>query len=117
MFGIILDFRSVRDQKFIVTHAAFDAATPVAEKPAGKKSRSSKRVPSAAKAPGAADKRFGTAGLRERRSAVLSVPSVLVPRTRNYLINPLHPSARRIKIVGLTDFTFDPGLLRGTGRG
>jgi RES domain-containing protein len=63
-----------------------------------------------------ADKRFGTAWLREQRSAVLSVPSVLVPRSRNYLINPLHPRARQIKIIGLTDFTFDPRILLGAGR-
>ncbi len=61
-----------------------------------------------------ADKSFGSAWLRETRSAVLSVPSVLVPGTRNYLINPAHPDFASIEIIGLTDFQFDPRLIRGT---
>jgi RES domain-containing protein len=62
---------------------------------------------------GRAAKIFGAAWLREQRTAVLSVPSILVPNTRNYLINPSHPRAAQIKIIGLHAFQFDPRILRG----
>lgn len=32
------------------------------------------------------------------KSAVLSVPSALIPRERNYLLNPAHPDFRKIAI-------------------
>jgi RES domain-containing protein len=42
---------------------------------------------------------FGTEWARQRRSAILLVPSALVPQEANVLINPAHPDAARI-IVG-----------------
>ncbi len=42
--------------------------------------------------------------------AALLVPSVLVPRERNVLVNPRHPEARRVRIVGQEPFAFDPRL-------
>jgi RES domain-containing protein len=41
-------------------------------------------------------KRFGSIWLREARSAVLVVPSVIAPMENNVLINPLHGDAARI---------------------
>ena len=41
-------------------------------------------------------KRFGSIWLREARSAVLIVPSVIAPMEDNVLVNPLHPDAARI---------------------
>lgn len=41
---------------------------------------------------------FGTEWARERGSAVLAVPSAVIPAETNYLLNPLHPDFRRIKI-------------------
>jgi len=43
-------------------------------------------------------------------SAVLSVPSVLIPSERNYLLNPAHPDFRRIQIHRPAAFSFDPRL-------
>ena len=40
---------------------------------------------------------FGDAWLRERRTAVLCVPSVVARRESNLLINPLHPDFSRIR--------------------
>ena len=54
---------------------------------------------------------LGNAWLTERSSAVLRVPSVVVPTEQNYLINPLHPDARRITVVSKSRFSFDPRLL------
>jgi RES domain-containing protein len=41
-------------------------------------------------------KRFGSIWLREVRSAVLIVPSVIAPMENNVLVNPLHSDAARI---------------------
>jgi len=35
-----------------------------------------------------------------------------VPTELNYLINPLHPDAKRIKVVRRRSFAFDPRLVR-----
>jgi RES domain-containing protein len=46
------------------------------------------------------------------RAAVLSVPSSIVPKERNFVINPVHPSFRRIKFLPSAPFAFDPRLKR-----
>jgi RES domain-containing protein len=46
----------------------------------------------------------------ERRSAVLRVPSALVPRESNYLLNPSHPDFRRLVIGAPEPCTFDSRL-------
>ena len=55
----------------------------------------------------------GEEWLAGRRSAMLAVPSVIVPRAKNYLINPLHPAAVQIRLVESTPFSFDPRLFGG----
>lgn len=62
--------------------------------------------------PIAATKAIGDDLVKEARSAVLAVPSVIVPAEINYLINPAHPDFRRIKIGKPTPFVFDPRLPR-----
>ena len=57
-------------------------------------------------------RRLGTAWLRGRRFALVRVPSTIVPSTSNYLLNPLHPLARRVKLLGTEQAVFDPRLLR-----
>ena len=59
----------------------------------------------------AASRRIGDEWIESGASAVLEVPSVLIPRQRNYLLNPLHPSFVAIKIVEQTPFAFDTRLL------
>jgi RES domain-containing protein len=52
----------------------------------------------------------GGAWLAERRTAVLRVPSAIVPREANYAIDPVHPDAARI-VVGATEpLVWDPRL-------
>jgi RES domain-containing protein len=46
------------------------------------------------------------------RSAILRVPSAIVPEEFNYLLNPGHPDFRRIEIGGPRDFTIDSRLFR-----
>lgn len=45
---------------------------------------------------------------------ILSVPSVVVPRERNFLLNPSHPDAKRWKVVHREPFRLDARLLRGS---
>lgn len=53
---------------------------------------------------------FGDEWIRSERSAVLSLPSVIVEHERNYLLNPVHPDFKRIKLVAPKPFRFDPRL-------
>jgi len=54
----------------------------------------------------------GDAWLAEARSAVLRVPSVLVPHAWNVLFNPNHPDAARALPRSVEPFGFDPRLWR-----
>lgn len=53
---------------------------------------------------------FGTRWAEERRSAVLRVPSVVVPGEWNYLINPLHDGFAHLSIGPQEPFAFDKRL-------
>jgi len=50
---------------------------------------------------------IGSAWVADRATAVLAVPSAVVPQERNYLINPAHPDFRRIRIGKPEPFRFD----------
>lgn len=53
---------------------------------------------------------FGAEWARARRSAVLRVPSAVVPGEFNYLLNPAHPGFARIKTGKPEPFHFDARL-------
>jgi RES domain-containing protein len=46
-------------------------------------------------------------------SAVLRVPSVIVPGEPNFILNPAHPDFGRIRIGTAMSFPFDPRLAHG----
>lgn len=50
--------------------------------------------------------------VRSRRSAVLRVPSTLVPAECNFLLNPAHPEFRKLHMGKALPFAFDPRLAR-----
>ncbi len=54
----------------------------------------------------------GDAWLSSGRTAILQVPSLIVPESRNLLINPLHPDAANISIASSRAFAFDHRLWR-----
>jgi len=54
--------------------------------------------------------RMGTSWARRLESAVLSVPSAVVPEERNYLLNPAHPQFREIAFGPARPFAFDPRM-------
>jgi RES domain-containing protein len=55
---------------------------------------------------------IGTDWAKRRSSAVLAVPSAVIPSETNYLLNPLHPSFARIGIGEPQDFVTDLRLIR-----
>lgn len=54
---------------------------------------------------------IGDQWLDRSQSALLQVPSVIVPRARNFLLNPAHPDAARFAVAEVIDAPFDPRLL------
>ena len=53
---------------------------------------------------------LGDRWLLEARTALLDVPSAIVPVGRNYLLNPAHPDAVRIGVASAVRAAFDPRL-------
>ena len=58
----------------------------------------------------AALNRLGNAWLDRNSACLFRVPSALVPSEKNFLINPAHPDARKLRVIGKTPFQFDPRL-------
>ncbi len=54
---------------------------------------------------------IGDIWVEEARSAILELPSAIVPSESNYLLNPLHPDFHRIVIGKPEIFSFDRRLL------
>ncbi|OYV73871.1 MAG: hypothetical protein B7Z72_01510 [Gemmatimonadetes bacterium 21-71-4] len=59
----------------------------------------------------AACRAAGDAWLAAGRAAVLAVPSAPIPEETNYLMNPAHVDAARIRVVERRAFSFDERLL------
>lgn len=61
---------------------------------------------------GRASMSFGTEWLRSGRSAVLVLPSVIVPEECNVLINPQHPGSTGITSAKIRKWLYDPRLTK-----
>jgi RES domain-containing protein len=61
--------------------------------------------------PPASTKHFGDAWVRGKSSAILAVPSVIIPGEPNFLVNPAHADFNQISMGPLEEFAFDPRLL------
>lgn len=61
--------------------------------------------------PTAASQSLGDAWVLAARSAILAVPSVIVPEEHKYLLNPNHPRFPEIKIGPPVACSVDPRLL------
>jgi len=59
-----------------------------------------------------ATRAIGDRWVQQQRSAVLMVPSVVVPEEFNYLLNPVHPDFEKIEIGRPVVYHFDPRLGR-----
>jgi RES domain-containing protein len=53
---------------------------------------------------------IGDRWLRDARSVALSVPSVVIPRERNFIINPVHRDFGKLAVTASEPFAFDPRL-------
>lgn len=59
-----------------------------------------------------ATRRAGDQWLQSSRTALLRVPSVIVPATWNVLINPRHPDSAQIRVIRTLSPGLDPRLFR-----
>lgn len=55
---------------------------------------------------------IGNRWIRAQNALVLAVPSAIIPRELNYLLNPLHPDFNRVRVRRPEPFSFDPRLWR-----
>ena len=60
----------------------------------------------------AATRPVGDQWLRERRSALLGVPSAPSPESTNYLFNPLHPEAHGVRVEWSRRIAYDRRLFQ-----
>jgi RES domain-containing protein len=54
---------------------------------------------------------LGDRWVKEARSVVIELPSVIIPTERNYVLNPAHSAFKKVKIGRPMPFSFDPRLL------
>ena len=54
---------------------------------------------------------LGSKWAQRKSSAVLAVPSVIIPAETNYLLNPLHPLFKQIKVGKSQAFSIDTRLI------
>jgi RES domain-containing protein len=93
-------------EKYVFLKAEFDSSLVIdVERSSLPKNWKSGPVPEAVQSVG---DRWALSG----SSAVLRVPSVLVPEESNFLLNPRHPDFRKIAVSGPQAFQFDPRLAR-----
>lgn len=97
--------RTTISAPFYVYAVAFDESQleelPISSLPAGWNSEP----------PTAASQSLGDAWVLATSSAVLSLPSVIVPEERNYILNPNHPRFAEIRIEAPVVCSIDPRLL------
>jgi RES domain-containing protein len=55
---------------------------------------------------------LGTQWLRAKTTALLRVPSAIVPRSSNFLLNPLHRDAKKLRIAETLVYPFDGRIKR-----
>jgi len=61
--------------------------------------------------PPVSTKTIGDGWVKEARSAILELPSVIIPGEKNYLLNPGHAGYKKIKVGKPKPFSFDPRLV------
>jgi RES domain-containing protein len=50
---------------------------------------------------------WGSTKLQQTASLALKLPSVIIPSEHNYILNPLHPEFKKVRIKEILPFTFD----------
>jgi RES domain-containing protein len=93
-------------KRYVLFEVVFDDALMTAVDPAALP-RTWRKSP-----PPAAVQQIGSDWIAGGRSAVLRVPSVIVPTEWNYLLNPSHPDFAKIAIGPRPPVQFDPRLIK-----
>jgi len=60
--------------------------------------------------PSSASMRVGDKWLRAKTSALLEVPSAIIPTETNLILNPVHSDAAKLQIRAARPFQFDPRM-------
>ena len=55
---------------------------------------------------------IGTRWLKSKSSLLLEIPSAVVEKEVNILINPLHEDIKNVSLISIEKFSFDPRLIR-----
>ncbi|MCO5945303.1 RES family NAD+ phosphorylase [Mucilaginibacter flavidus] len=55
--------------------------------------------------------RIGDDFLKKQEYFMLKVPSAIVPEEYNYLLNPMHPDMKKVKVINTESFDFDSRLV------
>jgi len=55
---------------------------------------------------------IGNEFLKSKLHLLLKVPSAIIPQEFNFLINPLHPDIKKVKIANTSHFEFDSRLFK-----
>ena len=55
-------------------------------------------------------RKIGDDWLKQGKSCILKVPSIIISQEDNYIINTQHPDFQKINIISIENFTFDPRL-------
>jgi RES domain-containing protein len=55
---------------------------------------------------------IGTRWLKLKSSLLLEIPSAVVEKEVNVLINPLHEDIKNASLISIEKFSFDPRLIR-----
>jgi RES domain-containing protein len=53
---------------------------------------------------------IGRRWLEDAQTAVLSIPSVVIPHERNFILNPAHPDFSTMSMIRPEPFSFDPRM-------
>lgn len=93
-------------RRYVIFEVSFDESLIESIDPAALP-RTWRRQPSPAAA-----RRVGDDWVAERRSAVLRLPSAIVPTEWNYLLNPAHADFAKIAIGLKQPIKFDPRLVK-----
>jgi len=56
--------------------------------------------------------KIGDNFLEEQKGLLFRVPSVLMPEEFNYIINPLHPSMKQVKVIHQREIRFNDRLIK-----
>ena len=55
---------------------------------------------------------IGTKWLKSKSSLLLEIPSAVIEKEVNILINPLHEDIKNVSLISIEKFSFDPRLTR-----